>query len=630
MPWKIGLVQINSNAMNYLPYSVGLLQAYAQKYLTEPQNYTFLLPVHKPVSLAQARWFFREADLVGFSTYMWNVNRTLAIAQAIKESNPEALIVFGGPQVPDRAEDFLRQNPYIDLCVHGEGEVTFLQILEQLENRDWSDIAGISFLQGDTFVHHPPRPRLKDLNQIPSPYLSGVFEPLIKSQFKPVKWSAMWETNRGCPFSCSFCDWGSAVQSKVYSFELDRLYAEIDWFVKHQLEFVFCCDANFGILPRDIHLAEYLAKTKQEWGYPKLMSFQNAKNATERVYQIQTLLYGAGLNSEVTLSMQSVDSHTLASIRRENISTGFYQELLRRFTRDGIMTYTDIIVGLPGETYDSFANGIDQLLRQGQHSCIKFHNLAILPNAEMGDPAYIAQYGLQTVQVPLANVHRKPEEAIDGIAETQELVVGSASMPREDWVKTRVFAWITGLFHFRKEWLQLPFILLHQEYGLNYRTLLEWMMQAPPERPLLHAGLDLLFAKARSIQNGDYEFIMGEGQWAVFWLADEYLFLQWILHGQVDAVYAECEAHLSDLLAQQKIELPPGLLAEAIQLSRLAFDLDMRPGPFEIDLHWNLWDYFHGARTGESVPLLSGPVTYFKDWEGKPFTLRRRAALRVR
>jgi radical SAM superfamily enzyme YgiQ (UPF0313 family) len=622
MPWKIGLVQINSNAMNYLPYSIGLLQAYVQKYAVDPSVYDFLLQVHKPISLAQARWFFREADLVGFSTYMWNVKRTLAIAKELKDNQPNVLIVLGGPQVPDQAEAFLRQNPFIDLCVHGEGEATFLQILEKLSSRDWNDIPGISYLDQDEFVHHPIAPRIKDINTIPSPYLSGVFDPLIKSQLKPVNWSGMWESNRGCPFSCTFCDWGSAVQSKVYSFDLERLYAEIDWFVKHQLEFVFCCDANFGILPRDIHLAEYLAETKREWGYPKLMSFQNAKNATERVYQIQTLLYGSGLNSEVTLSMQSVDAQTLASIRRENISSEFYQELLRRFTRDGIMTYTDIIVGLPGESYDTFANGIETLLKQGQHSCIKFHNLSILPNAEMAAPAYLEKYGLLTVEVPLANVHRKPENTLDGIEESQELVIGSATMPPEDWRKTRVFAWVTSLFHFRKEWLQLPFILLHQEYGLSYREMLEWIMEAPSALPLLHNGIKFLYQKAEAIQAGDYEFVMGEGEWAVFWLADEYLFLNWILNQQVDLVYAECQTWLETLLQKKAIELPEGLLTEAIQLSRLAFDLDMRPGPFEIELNWNLWDFYQGVRKGLTVPLIDKPSTYVKDWEGQPFTLK--------
>ncbi|PIQ27863.1 hypothetical protein COW36_08595 [bacterium (Candidatus Blackallbacteria) CG17_big_fil_post_rev_8_21_14_2_50_48_46] len=623
-PWKIGLVQINSNAMNYLPYSVGLLQAYAQEHASQPDIFEFLIPIHKPVSLAQARWYFREADLVGFSTYMWNVKRTLAIAQAVKETNPQALIVLGGPQVPDRAEKFLRENPFIDLCVHGEGEAVFLHILEQLETRDWQTIAGISYLKQNQFVYQAPGARIKDINQIPSPYLKGIFEPLIRSQIKPTKWSAMWETNRGCPFSCSFCDWGSAVQSKIYSFDLERLNQEIDWFVKYQLEFVFCCDANFGILPRDVELARQLAATKKEWGYPRLMSFQNAKNATERVYEIQTLLYGAELNSEVTLSMQSIDPHTLESIRRENISLESFKVLQQRFTRDGIITYTDIIVGLPGESYDSFAEGINTLLGQGQHSCIKFHNLAILPNAEMGHPDYIAKYGLETVEVPLANAHRKPEEAIDGIEETQELVIGSKSMSREDWVRTRVFAWVTGLFHFRKEWLQLPFILLANQAGISYRESLEWLIQAPERFPLLHAGIQFLIQKARSIQAGDYEFVMGEGEWAVFWLADEYLFINWILAGQVDQVYAESEAWLKELLKQRNTEFSEELLSQAIALSRLAFDLDMKPGPFEITLDWNLWDYYQGILKGEPVELRQIKSSYLKDWEGKPFTLENK------
>lgn len=625
--WKIGLVQINSNAMQYLPYAVGLLQAYAQAHLRQPEAYEFLIPIHKLVSKAQIRWYFREADLVGFSCYIWNIRRTLALAKELKSANPQCLIVCGGPQVPDRAEAFLREHPWVDICVHGEGEAVFLQLLEALEHRDWTHIPGISYLEGEDFIHHPKAPRLKDINQIPSPYLSGIFEPLMRAQIKPVKWSALWETNRGCPFSCSFCDWGSAIQSKVYSFSLDRLKAEIDWFVSHQLEFVFCCDANYGILPRDLELTEYLTHMRKTWGYPRLMSFQNAKNATERVYTIQKMLYESQLNSEVTLSMQSLDPQTLANIQRSNISLKAYRELHQRLVREGIITYTDIILGLPGESYDSFANGIDTLLKQGQHSCIKFHNLAILPNAEMADPDYRARYAIETVEIPLANAHRPPEPELDGIRETQELVIATASMPREDWVRARVLAWVTGLFHFRKEWLQLPLILLYTQLGISYRQSLEWLIQIPEHYPLIAHAMRFFEAKARAIQAGDYEFVMGSGEWAVFWLADEYIFLQWILEDKVDAVYAEAQAWLETCLIQHGQSLPAGLLAEAIALSRLAFDLDLKPGPFDIELHWNLWDFWQGVRTGQDTPLIAGKFSYYKDWPGKPFVLKARSTV---
>jgi radical SAM superfamily enzyme YgiQ (UPF0313 family) len=134
-------------------------------------------------------------------------------------------------------------------------------------------------------------------------------------------WIGLLETNRGCPFSCTFCDWGSATQARVYTFDLDRLYREADWFADHKIEYIFCCDANYGMLPRDLEIARYMAETKKRLGYPHALSVQNTKNATERSYQVQKILSEAGMNKGVTIALQSVDPMTLKSIKRSNIST---------------------------------------------------------------------------------------------------------------------------------------------------------------------------------------------------------------------------------------------------------------------------------------------------------------------
>ena len=99
---------------------------------------------------------------------------------------------------------------------------------------------------------------------MPSPYLTGIFDELIKENPEE-KWLASWETNRGCPFSCTYCDWGSATNSKVSRMHLDRVYAELDWFSKNKVEFIFCCDANFGMLPRDYDIALKAAENKKIW-----------------------------------------------------------------------------------------------------------------------------------------------------------------------------------------------------------------------------------------------------------------------------------------------------------------------------------------------------------------------------
>ena len=133
-----------------------------------------------------------------------------------------------------------------------------------------------------------------------------------------------------------------------------------------------------------MEIAEYVAKVKATTGYPVALSVQNTKNATERAYQTQKILSDAGLNKGVALSMQSVDMTTLQAIKRDNISLDTYMELQRRFTRDRVETYSDLILGLPGETYESFVDGACRLIETGQHNRIQFNNLSILPERGNG------------------------------------------------------------------------------------------------------------------------------------------------------------------------------------------------------------------------------------------------------
>ncbi|HEY2380244.1 MAG TPA: cobalamin-dependent protein, partial [Terriglobia bacterium] len=193
-----------------LPYQTGLLQVYAQAHAADPGRYQFKLPLHRRQSVEDSVSELLGADIAGFSTYVWNIRHSLKIARLLKEREPNVFIMFGGPQVPDRAEDFLRENPFVNVAVHGEGERIFLRLLEAFPSNDWSEIPSISFLNKDgRFIHHPKGPRIEDLGVIPPVYASGVFDPLLAANPNS-EWMAPIETNRGCPFSCTFCDWGSA------------------------------------------------------------------------------------------------------------------------------------------------------------------------------------------------------------------------------------------------------------------------------------------------------------------------------------------------------------------------------------------------------------------------------------
>ena len=233
----IGLVQINNSfsGASYLPYTAGLLQSYVEQNLVTTRC-KFLPFIYSRIPVQTAVEQLLEADIVGFSTYVWNFKLSLEIAKQLKKNKPEVTIVFGGPQVPDhRTESFLREHTFIDIACHGEGEQAFYSIINSYHLRNWAKVPSISFIDNKNyFVKNTKADRIKNLNIIPSPYLTGVFKPLI-DQNSDVEWLALWETNRGCPFSCTFCDWGSATASKVYRFDLERLFKELDWFSSQKI-----------------------------------------------------------------------------------------------------------------------------------------------------------------------------------------------------------------------------------------------------------------------------------------------------------------------------------------------------------------------------------------------------------
>lgn len=288
-PIKVGLVQINNSfsGQNYLPYTSACLRSYVEVNAFNPGRYIFLPFIYKRMAISHIVENLKEADIVGFSTSVWNANISLEVARRLKKLKPNIIIIFGGPQVPDKPEVFLRKYTFIDVVAHNEGEKIFLEILEHFPECEWINIRGVSYIDKDlTFVKTAPVQRMKDLEQLPSPFLNGIFDQLIKDNPEE-KWIGLWETNRGCPFQCTFCDWGSATAGKVNKFEKERLFHELDWFVANKVEYIFVCDANFGSLKRDIEIAQYVADLRAKTGYPHGFSVQSTKNATERAYITQ-------------------------------------------------------------------------------------------------------------------------------------------------------------------------------------------------------------------------------------------------------------------------------------------------------------------------------------------------------
>ncbi|MFH1618869.1 MAG: cobalamin-dependent protein [bacterium] len=604
---RVGLVQINNSfsGQDYFPLSIGLLQAYVQADTLRSARYQFLPPAFRREPLRELAARLGAADVVALSLYVWNIRYSLELARMLKRHNPDILIVAGGPQVPAVPEAFLRKHTCLDIACHGEGEETFMGILERHASRDWSELQAVSYLApGGGFHQHHRISRIAELSRLPSPYLAGTFDRLL-AEHPGQQWLGLWETNRGCPFSCSFCEWGASELNQVHNFEMDRLEAELEWLARHSVEFIFCCDSNFGMFPRDLALAERVATLKKRYGYPHALSIQSSKSAPERVYKINRLLHDHDLNKGVLLALQSVHTPTLKAVRRGNISMQAFKMLQHRFQKDGIQTFTDLILGLPEESYESFADGVSRIIANGQHNRIQFINLSILDNSEMGQPAYQKKYGMEIVESESVNIHGLVHAADAAGAETQRLVIATRTMPREAWVKTRVFSWLTSLLHFNKL-LQIPFVVMHETCGVSYRSIIEAFAEPGADRPIMRELIEFFTAQARSIQQGGPDYHHSREWLDIWWPHDEYQFIELCARGRLDNFYAEAGELLGNLAVRSGAGGDLGFIDDAVRLNRAALKLPMATAEAPIELGSNVSEVYSAALSGDTMPLRAG------------------------
>src|SRR5262249_11199843 len=165
---------------------------------------------------------------------------------------------------------------------------TFVDILERtLDGQPLEGIPGTSVPgpAGET-IYSARRPRLElEREALSSPFLDGTFDALLAAH-PEVRWHAVLETHRGCPFSCSFCDWGSLIHAKIKRFGLEKVCAEVAWLGQHSIDYVFIADANFGVFPeRDEVIVDALIASHQATGRPEALAAPWYKNSPARTPQ---------------------------------------------------------------------------------------------------------------------------------------------------------------------------------------------------------------------------------------------------------------------------------------------------------------------------------------------------------
>jgi len=436
----------------WIPYSIGCLWSYASQFEDIKQNVDLKDIIFRRENVDTLVDRLEDPDIIAFSCYMWNWEWSKAVAQRVKQRYPKCKIVFGGPQVTDRPEEeeFFKHHKYVDSISLAEGEQSFTDILRNL-------------ISGKLIEKIYNYPRLDELD-IPSPYLTGVFEKIIADN-PGVLWNGTLETNRGCPFACTFCDWGGLTYSKLKKFPEEKVLQELHWMAHNKMDYVTIADANFGVFTdRDMKFTEELVELQKEFGYPQVVDATWYKNSSEEIMEIVKKFISSGFNRGLTLSVQSMDMDVLEEIKRRNMEFSNLKHIFDICNREQIPSYTELILGLPKETFESWSKGLCDVIEMGQHNAIESWLAQLLENAHLNTPGQRTEHEIDTVVV---KDYISGFEEEDGISESVTLVRGTKDMPMPKFIDSWMYAWMINNFH-NYGWTQILSRFLRKYKDMSY------------------------------------------------------------------------------------------------------------------------------------------------------------------
>lgn len=356
--------------------------------------------------LPRARQAIAEglSPVAGFSFYTWNAAEFLALAGELKRQLPGLLIVAGGPHV-QQAGDYLGVEP-IDIIFLGEAEVSFQEFLDCGSPAEWAGVRGLAYLANSAIVTTAPRERCRELERFPSPL--EVLQ-LTDAEGKPRYDSISYETSRGCPFTCAFCEWGTgAIGSKMYQWPLQRIREDWEAIVAAGIKNIWLADSNFGALKLDRDKTDIIIELKQRTGLPLSFATSWSKKHSRQVQEIALLLHRNRLLPHYQLALQTLTPEALRLSNRQNMSSNEYAPIAKSMAEQGVPIAAELIWGLPGDNLAEFESNLDQLLATFPN--INIFGYTLLPGTEF----YARREEYRIEAIPVAGYGKAKGEYVVG------------------------------------------------------------------------------------------------------------------------------------------------------------------------------------------------------------------------
>jgi hypothetical protein len=393
----------------------------------------------------------KKPDVVGFTNYMWNTRFGHKTAELIKREFPGTVCIMGGPNYYDDEPSqrrFLQEFSAIDFYVYKEGELAFTELLKQLLDvgldageitSQRKRIPSVHYLHQGELIQGGLIARLKSLEDVPSPYLTGILDKFFDQDL-----SVLVQRTRGCPFTCTFCVEGTQYYNKVASSSAERIGDELAYCGERirqlpgRRSVMHIADANFGMFAEDLEVADYFAKVRREYGWPQKVEAPTGKNKKERVVEVVNRINSGGDRIvRLTASVQSTDQAVLKHIKRSNISAASLIQMAQdQPIIEGPLAYGEIILALSGDSFEAHTRSIKDLIDDGIQKMA--HNyLTILPDTEMDSIESREQFGVQTAFRALSGTYGNYQWGNDKFQwlETEERVIANNTLSFDDYLR---------------------------------------------------------------------------------------------------------------------------------------------------------------------------------------------------
>lgn len=464
-------------ATEVFPLNIGFVAAYSKKLYGDRIE----VSLYKYVLELEAAIANDPPDVLALSNYPWCHNIGMALFEDLSVRKPQALRFMGGPNFPHEPglqEEFLAVRPLIDCYAYLDGEVGFANFVGLVLNSGLADarlklaetsLPGCGHLGANGKLIVEPAPvRITDLDEIPSPYLTGLLDKFFDGRLSP-----MIQTNRGCPFSCTYCADGTKKVSLVNQFSVERVIAELEYIaqrVPRNITSLFISDLNYGMYKRDAQISDAIAHIRAKYGYPQYIDTTTGKNSKQRVIVNIEKLSGA---LSMTMSVQSMTPQVLVNIKRQNLRLDDFLGLQSTIKKVGLPTTAEAILGLPGETKDTHIDSLCQLVQAGIDSVFAY-TLMMLNGSEMNTPENREKWGFKGKFRVIPRDFTKLKSGRN-VIEIEEVAVETNTLPFEDYVYARCFVLLLNVVNHLGFKAFLHFAI---QNGLQVKRLFTGMLEA--------------------------------------------------------------------------------------------------------------------------------------------------------